>query len=289
MQIVDKIVSSQLGMFATSFSNVARSVFYDENSQSIIHPGEYGMLRESLVRDLLTHFLPESVGVSQGFVVSPEGTVSSQCDIIIYSKIFSPKIHTPEQQRFFPVESVLAVGEVKSTVDSSTLRSALEKLVYIKEMRANLKKGAVAWSVFRDIGPYNPLGHHFDQLGTFLLADSFSCTKRTVVDCIRGSAADKHPTFQVNMVVSIKDYLVNYLDNGGKPWMYPVDVDEQKRVVPKNLPLSFCLPVDDSLEHLKLFLRDMEILVSRTSILYPEFKDYFGGFAAIKNIREDDV
>lgn len=289
MNIVDKIITSQLEIFATNFSNVAHSIFYDENTQSLIHPGEYGMLRESVVRDLLTHFLPESFGVSQGFVVSPDGSVSNQCDIIIYSKLFSPKIHTAEQQRFFPVESVLAVGEVKSTADPHTLKSALEKLIRVKEMRANLKNGAVAWSVFRDIGPYNALEHHLDQIGTFLIANSFSCSKQKVAETIRDSAIGKHPTFQVNLVVSIKDYLVNYIDNKGTLWMFPVDVDDKRKIIPIPLPLSFSSPTDTSFEHLKLFLRYLEILVLRTSILYPEFTSYLGGFSTLNTTHESEL
>src|SRR5918998_5104088 len=129
--VLDTLIESQLEAFANGYTNTAHDLFYDEDSNKLIHPGEFGGLRESLLRDLLKNFLPEEYGVSQGFVISPDGEISNQCDVIVYSRRYTPLIRTPEHQRFFPVESVVAVGEVKSIVDSNTLRDALIKLVRI--------------------------------------------------------------------------------------------------------------------------------------------------------------
>src|SRR6266567_5578074 len=111
------LIDAHARAFAAEFADTARHVFVDEAQGRLIHPGEYGGYREALVRDLLSQFLPEAYGVSQGFVISPEGEVSPQCDVVIYSRLYAPVIRTPEQQRFFPVESVVAVGEVKSDLD----------------------------------------------------------------------------------------------------------------------------------------------------------------------------
>lgn len=287
--ILDTIISSQLAMFANSYVNTSQEVFYDENTRKLIHPGEFGGLRESLVRDLLKNFLPEAYGVSHGFVVAPGGEVSNQCDVVIYSRQFTPIIHTAEQQRFFPVESVVAVGEVKSVADSSVLRDALTKLVRVKEMRSQLKNAATAWSTFKDVGSYQPHDLLLDQIGTFIIAEHISCQRRTVAQLVKEVAVGRHPTLQVNLIVGIKDYCTAYADQRRKLWMYPVDVDDQNRVIPTALPLEFLMPETSKPQHLKFFLRHLEIIVNRTTILYPDFLDYFGGLDGMQHVNENDL
>jgi hypothetical protein len=139
---LDILIEAQLQTFAQNYLEASRQVFYDETSGNLIHPGEFGGLREGLVRELLRNFLPESYGISEGFVISPTGDISSQCDVVIYSRVHAPVIQAAERQRFFPIESVVTVGEIKSKVDSVVLRDALEKLVRVKEIRASLTNAA---------------------------------------------------------------------------------------------------------------------------------------------------
>jgi hypothetical protein len=126
---LDILIEYQLRTFASDYVNASREVFYDQVSDQLIHPGEFGGLRESLVRNLLRNFLPESFGVSEGFIIAPNGDTSSQCDVVVYSRHYCSVIQTGERQRFFPVEAVVAVGEVKTNADSTLLRGTLENLV----------------------------------------------------------------------------------------------------------------------------------------------------------------
>jgi len=273
---LDILIEAQLEAFAQNYLGASRQVFYDEASGKLMHPGEFGGLREGLVRELLRNFLPESYGISEGFVVSPSGDISSQCDIIIYSRIHAPVIQPAERQRFFPIESIVAVGEVKSVVDSVVLRDALEKLARVKEIRANLTAGAVARSVFNDVGVYDPFNLLLDQIGTFIIAESISCQRSTVGRLIREASDGKHPTMQANLVASVRDYCTAYKDQRSTYWLYPVDVDEQRKVIATPLPLVFLAPAPGGLQHLKLFLRHLELIVNRTTVLHPEFSGYFG-------------
>jgi hypothetical protein len=84
--ILDTLIESQLEIFASRYSNTAHELYYDEKLDKLIHPGEFGGLRESLIRDLLRNFLAEGFGISQGFVIAPNGDVSNQCDVIVYSR-----------------------------------------------------------------------------------------------------------------------------------------------------------------------------------------------------------
>jgi hypothetical protein len=111
--VLDTLIEAQLEAFANSYTNTSHDLFYDDESKELIHPGEFGGLRESLLRHLLRNFLPEEYGVSQGFVVSPDGDISAQCDVVIYSRRHTPLIRTPEQQCFFL--SNLSLQLVKSS------------------------------------------------------------------------------------------------------------------------------------------------------------------------------
>jgi len=280
---VDVLIEGQLQTFAQNYLEASRQVFYDDAAGKLIHPGEFGGLRESLVRELLRNFLPESFGVSEGFTVSPSGEVSNQCDVVVYSRIHAPVIQTAERQRLFPVESVVAVGEVKSVADGTILRNSLEKLTRVKELRARLIDGATARSVF--VGPYDPANLILDQIGTFLIAESISVQRSTVERLVREASTGKHPTLQISLIASIKDYCTAYEDNRNIYWMYPVDIDQANRVIAKLLPLVFLGPVPGGLQHLKLFLMNLELIVNRTTILYPDFRNYFG-FSNLSDLQE---
>ena len=52
---------------------------------SVPHSGETGNLVERVFRNQLLEVLPEKVGVSNGFVVDSQGSVSRQMDIILGS------------------------------------------------------------------------------------------------------------------------------------------------------------------------------------------------------------
>lgn len=280
----------QLRAFATNYADASREVFSDPLSGKLLHPGEFGGLRESLVRNLLKNFLPESFGISEGFIIAPNGDISAQCDVVVYSRQHCPIIQTAERQRFFPVEAVVAVGEVKSNADSRDLRDALEKIVNIKKMRAELTNGSIARSTFKDVGVYRPRDLLLDQLGTFVIAESFSCTEATVAKLVKETAKGKHPTFQVNMIVSINEYCALYRDKQNLIWMFPVDVDRaSNEIIPVPLPLLFAKKNSDRPQHLKLFLRHLALITERATILHTDFLNYFGNLPELTYITESDL
>ena len=111
------------------------SVFWDEKKR-LIHPGEYGEFREKAVIELLELFIPQNFKISEGFIMSCNGYVSTQCDIVIYDPNSCPKLVDSSHQNFFPVECVVAIGEIKSDVRSpSELTEILNKLSKIKKLK----------------------------------------------------------------------------------------------------------------------------------------------------------
>ena len=115
----------------------------------IPHPGEKGTLVEQAVREELENFLPETVGVSHGFVVDSSNEISKQMDIIIYDKLRTPRIFVSRGAQMFPVEATYACGEVKTRLDRSAIADCIEKSSSYKSLSRNVLPDYVSWeSVF---------------------------------------------------------------------------------------------------------------------------------------------
>jgi len=112
--------------FRRAFVDTTGALFRDAGSDKLYHAGEYGSYRERLLKHLLAAFMPAYLGLSEGFVIDGDGDRSTQTDVIIFDTIETPKLETGDLRRFFPTDTICAVGEVKSTITVQVLRSALE-------------------------------------------------------------------------------------------------------------------------------------------------------------------
>lgn len=261
--IISKLLAAQIQAFVNDFSENAYDVFFSEASGRLIHPGEFGMHREACIRTFLGTFLTNIYGVSQGFVIGQDGEVSHQCDVIIYHKDYTPYFHTPEGQRFFPIESVIAVGEVKSKVDGSVLNDAFEKLTNIKKMRERISGAVIATCRPRSEEKFNPKEYTRDQLVTFLLCDEVKCSNDLLVTKVNKSWGESGPRHRVNMILSIKSGTYLYKDTDSRPWMYPIDVDGSI------LPVQLRTAISPN-SHIALFVRYLMMAIEDTTVLYPE-------------------
>lgn len=88
---------------------------------------------ENLVREKISLFLPERYLVKQGHIINSEGKVSNQFDIIIFDRLNTPKFFESKNNTvFYPIESVLAVGEIKKTLRPNDLLDFRKKIKYLK-------------------------------------------------------------------------------------------------------------------------------------------------------------
>lgn len=247
--IIATLLEAQIESFSKEFTDTSRNVFYDNNKKRLIHAGEFGMLREACVRQLLINFLPGIYGVSHGYVIGQNGEVSHQCDLIIYHKSFTPYLHTPEGQRFFPAESVIAVGEIKSKVDGSVLDDALGKLARIKLMREAIIDAAIARVRPQSNRKYDPANNIRDQIVTFIICEEFSCSNSVLSERIKKSWSGSLPRHRANLVTAIQSGTCTYKDSNHKSWMYPVEP-----LSSEELPVRLITSRPDSIGHLALFL-----------------------------------
>lgn len=88
-----------------------------------------GEWKESVLRSVLSSRLPDTVKIGRGFIVTQDWT-STQCDILIY-KANSPVIFREGELVILPPNAVLGVFEVKTRIDTGTLRESVGKLAAI--------------------------------------------------------------------------------------------------------------------------------------------------------------
>ncbi|RDZ52858.1 hypothetical protein C5C07_13965 [Haloferax sp. Atlit-4N] len=108
---------------------------FELKAGAISHPQQKGEAREDALRELLEAYLPERCGVSTGFVIDVNGNQSQQMDVIIYDKYYTPIFKIADSKQYFPCETVIAVGEVKSEVKSRELEDAIEKIASAKTLK----------------------------------------------------------------------------------------------------------------------------------------------------------
>lgn len=96
------------------------------------HNPSLGAINEEILRKFLKEHLPKWVEVSQGFILSKDGTLSTQCDIIIYNANFYAPLYRVNDLVILPPESVIHVIEVKTKINQKMLQEQFPKFKTIK-------------------------------------------------------------------------------------------------------------------------------------------------------------
>lgn len=129
-KIFDTILNRKIENFVSTFVEDSESIFYND-LKKLIHPGEFGRYRENSIKDLLR--MLTQYKVSDGFIITSKDGVSKQCDIVIYDNSDFPILDDNFVQ-FFTIESVIAIGEVKSKLNYSTFAKALLTMAENKKL-----------------------------------------------------------------------------------------------------------------------------------------------------------
>ena len=216
-KIIDELIEERIDIFRSAFAQRAKVLFHDDEKRNKLrHPGEFGTYREGITRDFLQSFLPQRLAIDTGFIVNALGETSGQIDLVIYDPSLTPPLESKNRQRFFPVETVIAAGEVKSDVDKGQFKDGLIRLAKVKEMRSNLPNEASAAVRWYRLGntEYDPDKIPFDQVFTFLICNRIDfplrndCNLPSTLNEIYESAAYEH---RHSSVLSIEDGLLHYI------------------------------------------------------------------------------
>jgi hypothetical protein len=267
--IFSKLLKSRIDHFKNEFTNDTRHVFVDPKTGVLRHPGEFGAYRESVLRDFLQICVPSRLDIGTGFLLTYDGDVSTQADIIIFDKSAAPRIESDERQRFFPVEAVCAFGEVKSLLKKADLKDALNKLARVKIKFDTLSSNI---ALFRDRSMKQDIKFSreevvYDQPISFLVCEGFDfdfdSLQTEVSTWYDDEISSRH---KHNLVLSIRDGLLTYVDGKSNTFMYP-----PTRAFPtKN---RFIKSSGEDM-HINLFCDFMFQGTSSTTIIYPEMNKY---------------
>ena len=121
-------------------------------------PGLKGQAREIAVRKKLESLLPGGVGVGTGCVIDGEGNASEQIDVVLYEKEFCPVFGVEEEVSYYPCESVIAAGSIKSTIGKKELRDIYKNIASVRRLKRFVKPagkmgpppGKVEWRTYLD-------------------------------------------------------------------------------------------------------------------------------------------
>ncbi|MBP3140177.1 DUF6602 domain-containing protein [Aliivibrio fischeri] len=276
--IFNALLEEKIEGFVSAYEKTSRQVFYDELKGRIRHSGEFGSYREILVREFLNFFTPSRLNIHNGFLMTSTDSVSTQCDTVIFDAKSTPLIENGDKQRFFPVETACAIGEVKSILSKSQLKEALNKLARNKALREQIQSPTI---IRRERnGQFDPENYAYDQLPSFLICQKldfdFSSLAKEVDSFYEPDIEVRH---RHNLVLSLEDGLLAYADSNNKTMMFPEiagrilpDGNLSQKEQPKN---RFVIPTDKTTYcHIKLFCSYMFLLTSSVTILYPEFTNY---------------
>lgn len=99
-----------------------------------IHKPSLGNFGEHILRDFLKTVLPNNIGVTQGFVQGKDGSMSSQCDIIIYMKNIDAIIKSFGDIYIISNKNVLSTIEVKTRIQRKTFESSIKAFKKLAKM-----------------------------------------------------------------------------------------------------------------------------------------------------------
>jgi hypothetical protein len=99
----------------------------DVFSELIRHEGERGRENEAALGRILSSFVPRRYGVGSGLLIDAHDSYSRQTDLVVFDQSDEPSALAQTTQLLFPVESVLASIEVKTTLRKEDVEDCTAK------------------------------------------------------------------------------------------------------------------------------------------------------------------
>ena len=209
-KVFNNLVYQNFRNFKNSF-DFAGEVFWDTNKNRLIHSGKFGAYRESLAKTWLRTFVPSKFGLGNGFLITANNRVSTQCDIIFYDNYETPVIENLDNQKFYPIETVAGVIEMKSDINSiGELNSYLSKLAEFKKFREDVRDPE-PYNRSSSKSSFNPEAIPFDNIFTILICNKFNFDLN--VDNIDYGLIPVK--YHHNLILSLNDGAINYSTDKG--------------------------------------------------------------------------
>lgn len=222
------------------------NIDFDELAAEHGHNLTAGEAREHALIELLREYLPKRVGIDRGFVIDAHGNESQQMDVVIYDNTVGT-VFRANNVSYFPCEMVVAVGEVKSDINSgSKLADALAKIASAKALdRGNSGKSRIVTGPGISLNqlPFDPARNHRDQVFGFLFTKT-TMRRETVIKGFQEQNANRDRRLWPNLFCAYGDFLISYettkaLYPSAMDAMYIYCTDDSE--VPDLLLLFYCI------------------------------------------------
>lgn len=104
-----------------------------EGNKNVVHQGVKGGLNEGELSSLIKEVIPQRYRVTKGIIENSIGKQSNETDIFVYDDEILPP-YIKNDLTFVPVEAVKYIFEVKSTLNSSELKTTIGKFENFKSI-----------------------------------------------------------------------------------------------------------------------------------------------------------
>jgi len=161
-------------------------------------PGLVGSAKEHPARRQLERLLPHSAKIGSGLVMDTYGGRSKQQDVVIYDGAFTPvfSINDTPEATYFPIEGVIATGEVKSGLDRGTLADSIAKIRSVRRLQRHQSReddgfgpvvpprtyGSALSMAAIKAEEFSPSTRRLDRTFGFVLAGRLDATVDTILD-----------------------------------------------------------------------------------------------------------
>jgi hypothetical protein len=103
-------------------------------SEEIEHAGEQGRNNEEILKSFLEKHLPKKYGLTTGKVLSADGEMSKQIDIIIYDRLDTPSLKQARAWSIVPIESVYGIISVKTQLDRDEVVDSIKNIASVRRL-----------------------------------------------------------------------------------------------------------------------------------------------------------
>lgn len=166
------------------------------------HSGDKGYEVEEVLKRFLSARLPKRFDVKSGVVIGRDGSVSRQCDVIIYDALNSFVYRNGPKLHILPRDNVAAVIEVKSKLNKDELHDAAKKIAAVKSIKCSPICGADQPVTFSDMIMTGTLGCVF-------AFDSYTSLE-TLAENLREINADHDSNHWIDLVVVLDKGCLSY-------------------------------------------------------------------------------
>ena len=200
-----------------------------KDAKSGTTPSTVGTAAEQPVRDQLEQILPRGIAVGEGFVIDSYSGTSRQQDVILYERDICPvfSVNNTPQTTYYPCEGVIAVGEVKSSLDTASLMDAFQKVASVKQLRRHIVHEFMPNSTTGEPVPSNRnyLSTHRDSIINFdadlgrqelfniygfILAGESRLKYHTLVTTFQNLSTEARDCLLPNLLVSLDGYTIGW-------------------------------------------------------------------------------